>query len=551
MLTASLALSALGSAEMAQAGHDDTTPVYVREYGMSIGATIQWDAETRTVTLEQGAKSLRFQVGARSVVINGTSALLAEPVQVIDGKAVLPLHVLKQAFQTPVRYDNGALDTFVPEVVENGSLASYDLQLTLDQQGNFQTKALITALNRSEESWDELVFYFLPNVFTEENKPASMQDGADVQIDEIKVNGVKVGYELEYDRLTIPMVDGVPAEEQAVVEVTYRFTLPYEGFRFYRTPGNYYLAQWYPMLATYQNGDGWNQKRYRTGTESYHTAHSDFTVQYQIPKGYQIFSTSDEDPAAGNTTGVIEAKGVKEVFLALSKDMEMTQKVVDGVEIRALGRKHKQDERDAALQVAGEALHYFQEKIGPYPFKQLDIILDDQEAGGMEYPGIVTVLPSSVTRTEESTVHEIAHQWFYGMMSNDPYREGWLDEGVTTLATSMFLYDYRHLPEELAFSYPRRFANRIAGFSTQKPSNLPISDYMSSEIGPYLYGQPAVKIWDLIKQYGDVETGWDFLRTYYQQYAYQQVNTEEFVRFSQTYFGMKDNRYFQTWLRLK
>jgi len=550
MLTASLAFSALSTVEMAQAGHDDTEPVPVRDYALSIGASVQWDEQTRTVTLQQGEKRLSFQLGARSVLIDGTITPLQAPVQAINGKAVLPLGLLKQAFPL-VRHDKGALDTFVPDVVENGSYAGYDLQLKLDEQGNFQAKALISVENRSADRFEDLVFYFLPNVFTAANKPAFMDDAADVEIDEIKVGGVKNDYELEYDRLTIPMSNGLASADQTLVEVSYRFTLPYGGFRFYQTLGNFYLAQWYPMLATYQEGAGWNQQRYRTGTESYHTAHSDFKVEYQIPRGYGIFSTSDQDPAAGSTTGVIEAKQVKEVFLAISKDMEVAREVVDGVEIRVLGRSREQQELDVILGVAGEALHYFQQKIGPYPFKQLDIILDDQEAGGMEYPGIVTVLPRSLFGTMQTTVHEIAHQWFYGMMSNDPYQEGWLDEGLTTLATAMFFFDAQHLSEELAFDYPRRFAERIQNFATPKPSNLPVSDYGTGEIGPYLYGQPAMRMWDLIKQHGGVETGWDFMQTYYQHYAYKQVSTEEFVRFSQTYFGLESPGYFKTWLRLE
>ena len=33
-------------------------------------------------------------------------------------------------------------------------------------------------------------------------------------------------------------------------------------------------------------------------------------------------------------------------------------------------------------------------------------------------------------------VHEVAHQWFYGLAGNDQYRDPWLDEGLATYGQS-------------------------------------------------------------------------------------------------------------------
>ena len=43
----------------------------------------------------------------------------------------------------------------------------------------------------------------------------------------------------------------------------------------------------------------------------------------------------------------------------------------------------------------------------------------------MEYPTIVFTNPSAIQ-------HEVAHQWWYGIVGNDEFHDPWLDEGFAT-----------------------------------------------------------------------------------------------------------------------
>ncbi len=55
--------------------------------------------------------------------------------------------------------------------------------------------------------------------------------------------------------------------------------------------------------------------------------------------------------------------------------------------------------------------------------------------GGIEFPGHVMQGPGTVGRT---TPHEVAHQWFYGLVGDDQGRDPWLDEGLASYA------EFRH-----------------------------------------------------------------------------------------------------------
>ena len=68
-----------------------------------------------------------------------------------------------------------------------------------------------------------------------------------------------------------------------------------------------------------------------------------------------------------------------------------------------------------------------------YPYGEVDVILDDNFwFGGMEYPGLTMDTTSS-----NALIHELGHQWFYGIVGDDEYNTPWLDEGFTDYITDV------------------------------------------------------------------------------------------------------------------
>ncbi len=69
---------------------------------------------------------------------------------------------------------------------------------------------------------------------------------------------------------------------------------------------------------------------------------------------------------------------------------------------------------------------------GPYDRDELDLVEGPVEVArgagiGMEYPELVlTPAQANVVR------HEVAHQWWHGIVGNDEYAEPWLDESFAT-----------------------------------------------------------------------------------------------------------------------
>ena len=64
-------------------------------------------------------------------------------------------------------------------------------------------------------------------------------------------------------------------------------------------------------------------------------------------------------------------------------------------------------------------------------------------AEGMEYPTLVTAgtrwWPGRDHNPEEVIAHEIAHQYWYGLVANNEFEEPWMDEGMTNYSTAKML----------------------------------------------------------------------------------------------------------------
>jgi hypothetical protein len=70
-------------------------------------------------------------------------------------------------------------------------------------------------------------------------------------------------------------------------------------------------------------------------------------------------------------------------------------------------------------------------RYGEYPYPRLSLAVTGSLSGGIEFPTHIH-LGSGVSNIH--LVHEVAHQWFYGVAGNDQYAHPFLDEALATYA---------------------------------------------------------------------------------------------------------------------
>ncbi|MEE9553033.1 MAG: M1 family metallopeptidase [candidate division Zixibacteria bacterium] len=112
-----------------------------------------------------------------------------------------------------------------------------------------------------------------------------------------------------------------------------------------------------------------------------------------------------------------------------------------------------------------KSLKLFSEKFFPYPYTQYSTVAS-LVGGGMEYPQLTMITRRSGLRGEhthslESIIaHEVAHAWFYGILGFNETEQSYLDEGLTSFATTLYLEHYYGRYEN-NFSYKKEWQKRL------------------------------------------------------------------------------------------
>ena len=81
---------------------DGRTMVPMRAIFEAMGADIEWDAETKTITAVNDSHSISLEIGALNLVKDGQKVELSVPAQIIDGRTLVPARAVVESFDCPV-----------------------------------------------------------------------------------------------------------------------------------------------------------------------------------------------------------------------------------------------------------------------------------------------------------------------------------------------------------------------------------------------------------------------------------------------------------------
>jgi aminopeptidase N len=202
---------------------------------------------------------------------------------------------------------------------------------------------------------------------------------------------------------------------------------------------------------------------------------------------------------------------------------------------------HSDHELAGEFAPSEQMLDYFSELIAPYPYEKLALIVGATQFGGMENSGAI-VFPSNFLRrngnealtkafripmhVEETTAHEIAHQWFGDSVTESTWADLWLSEGFATYFAGLFLEHYEG--REIFNEYMRRQKVVYLGYEKQNPS--PIHDTQTTDLFRLLnannYQKGAWVLHMLRGMLGD-EKFYEGLRIYYRNHINSNANSDD------------------------
>jgi hypothetical protein len=456
----------------------------------------------------------------------------------------------------------------------------------------------ITYHNNSPDTLGAIFLNLAQNVFAPGNpRNRSVPITGGFVLEEVRVQGALVDPGGQPGTLptvvAVPLAMPLPPGGTAELEIGWRFTVPEGTFRMGREGRDvFYLAQWYPQVAVYDDLRGWARDPY-LGDGEFYLEYGDFDVEITAPGGWLVSASgvlqnpeavftpeaaarfrslsrdevtrvvSRADRAAGRATADAGADDLLTWHYRAENVRDFAWGASDRYVWDATVAEYPADEggtRSAAIHTlyrpdrpnwdrsAGFARHAIEAHSTwyPYPYPQMTVN-EGVIGGGMEYPMITIIGGGSRAESLYGTVsHELAHMWWPMVVGSDERRHAWMDEGLASFSEDLFTPTI--FPESPGGIGSLRGYLRIAGSDGETESMRPADLYGPfGNRGTASYGKPATVMRALRAILGE-DTFDRAMRTYIRRWAFAHPNPLDLFWTFEDVSGQDLDWFFYPWL---
>ncbi len=323
---------------------------------------------------------------------------------------------------------------------------------TLDIMLNYADRRLdvtqqVLLHNSSPDVWEEVVFAVppahQPEVFTVTHAEVT------TAWDQLSTHTT-----LSHTMLHVPLPVAVPPDAPVLIKLEFMLNIPTVGPTDWLPHGNLGAGErliqagdWHPTHVPYKSKQGWQ------------------TWNYYLVGDPNIYSIASYDVTLNtDAMTVIAAPGyVSQVaqmhhyhldrarcfaFLA-SPEYYVLEDTAGAVPMHVYYLPEYAEAAQAVIDTVQQALPLYEEIYGPYPTADL-VVAQNAYYGAMEYSGLISMsgyaydayTDHPLTPLVVLTVHELAHQWWYGAVGNDQVHEPWLDESFAKYSEVLFYQRY-------------------------------------------------------------------------------------------------------------
>jgi hypothetical protein len=429
-----------------------------------------------------------------------------------------PTNLPTESVETP---QPSPTPTPIPEM-----LSRYTLSAILDYAAHtVQVEEQISYVNTTGSEINDLLVLVEPNSypsgFTLNN--LTWEDGTPI-----------TNFTLNGRELSIPLPENLLPGSSVGMDLSFQLNLPNQNAPYGYTERQTNLGDWYPYLPPYIPGEGWLVRDDAFFGEHLAYEMSEFLVDIQMANpfsasGAELVLAASSSPTMDGEIYRFHHTPARNFAWTVSDLYQMLETQVGEVQVKGYSFPFHPQADGPALDETAKSLAIFNDLFGPYPHESLSVVEADF-LDGMEYDGLVFLSHAFYdfyTGDPQSNLtiiaaHEVAHQWFYGLVGNDQALEPWLDESLSTFSE---IYFYEQAYPELVDWW---WENRITFHNPQGWVDSTI--YEASGFYPYrdaVYLRGAMFLGDLRQVMGD-EAFLAFLRDYLEQYRAHQATGDDF-----------------------
>jgi hypothetical protein len=423
-------------------------------------------------------------------------------------------------------------------------VASYALVARLDETTHtIHGKGTITFVNTAHVPLRELYFHLYLNAFKNEQslylrspfgsgrsgarasdwgyvdlKRLSAREFGSADLLPRRAPGTPEDPEDETDlRVTLP-AELAPAA-RLTLELEFESKLPTIVERTGYFENFHMIAQWFPKLAKLEPDGTFAHFRFDSQSEFY-ADFGDYDVTLDVPDGFVVGASGrqvDTQRAAGRTISRFRAESVHDFAWTAYPDFRERRARVAATDVRLLYPEGHERNAALSLEAIEHSLPLFSRLFGAYPYPTLTVVHPPDgapNAGGMEYPTLITTGGpwfaglTGARSTEAVTVHELAHQWFYGIIASNEARYPFLDEGLTSYAENRALdaaYGHGSLYSAFGLELSVTAASRTFAVARAEDARLssPAADFPGFiTLAALVYSRTATLLESLARVYG-------------------------------------------------
>ncbi|MCA1826346.1 MAG: hypothetical protein LC689_05340 [Myxococcales bacterium] len=336
-----------------------------------------------------------------------------------------------------------------------------EVQAELDpSRARVEGQLRLVVRNRESAPWYEVVLRAYPNAAR----------GTWLRIDDVRVEGKRVAARSHGSVISVPL-ELSPGASAAISmsfhgqmrrlregegEELLSAVLPSNGGygTFAAGPQGAALVDWYPQLAARAHGV-WDREEPGPLGDASHADPANAVVALTVPHGWRVAAAGtalgQHPVTGGKETATFAAAGIRgSLGMAASPMYDEVTEQSSAIELRA-SSMHGEAGARALLSCARQALQSLQARFGPYPWTALAVaeVPLTGGAGGVELPGLALIAAALAGRAlpaglfEFTCYHEVAHQWWQGVVGSDPRRAPWVDEALAQYSAILVTEDVR------------------------------------------------------------------------------------------------------------
>ena len=363
---------------------------------------------------------------------------------------------------------------------------NYKINVSLNDTLNTLTAfEEIEYINNSPDTLEFIYFHLWPNAYKNNNTAYVKQklESKDTKlfyadsfsrgwIDSLdfKINNKSAKWELTNENIDIAILhlnNPLLPNKKIIITTPFTVKIPNTFSRLGNAKQTYQITQWYPKPAVYDNR-GWHPMPYLDIGEFY-SEFGSFDVSITLPKNYVVGATGNlqtqtekdfleqkikETKAKTNfpknTTIPKSSEENKTIryteenihdfawfadkqFNVIKSEVTLPYTFKKVTTWLMFPNKEAKIWKNADEYI-NDAIKYYSIWNGDYPYKNCTAVQSSLSAGGgMEYPTITIIGDAGNKRLLENVImHEVGHNWFYGILGFNERRFPWLDEGINS-----------------------------------------------------------------------------------------------------------------------